>query len=33
MGLKRRVIDSVEEKLNYSLKYPLTDRYTFLPSR
>ncbi len=25
MGGKRRVIDSVEEKFNYSLKYPLTD--------
>ncbi len=32
MGVKQRVIDSVLEKLNHLLKYPLTDRYTFLAS-
>ena len=33
MGVKRRVTDSVEEKLNYSLKYPLANQYAFLQSR
>ncbi len=33
MGVKRRVTDSVEAKLNYSLKYPRANQYTFLQVR
>ena len=33
MGVKRRVTDSVEAKLNYSLKYPRANQYAFLQLR
>ena len=33
MGVKRRVTDSVEAKLNYSLKYPRANQYAFLQVR